>query len=299
MSQDKVSIVIVSYNTKKLTLECLKSVFHQEWKYDYKVIVVDNNSTDGSVEAMQKFYPQVQIIQNKQNLGFGKANNQGMKKVKDGYCLLLNSDTKVLPNSLDNLVDFAKREGMAIASCKLLNKDLSLQPNAGDLPNIFSLFFWISGFDDVLGKIFKVPSFHIQQTYFYQGEKKVGWVSGSVMLLDLRKLKRVGFFDERIFMYGEDVDLCFRAQRKGLSVGWTDRAEIIHLGGGSSAFPRYVQWRGEFKGLLYLYRKYYGFLAMMAVNLLIHFFIGLRIIAFAFLGKFSYSKTYAKIFVSV
>lgn len=288
------SVIILNYNTKRLTLECLESVFKKNWKNVIDVIVVDNASTDGSVDAIEKKYPEVKIIKSTKNIGFSRGNNLGLKKAskQTEYCLVLNSDTVIQDKALDNLLEFARESNYGIVSCKLLNSDKSFQPNAGRIPTFFPMFNWLSNLDG----IFKfLPSYQERSESYYTDGKEVGWVGGTAMLISNESIKRLGYFDEKIFMYAEDVDLCWRARKKGLKVGWTDRAEIVHIGGASLDEPKYSQWIGEFKGLLYLYKRHYNGLAAGILKLLIYVFISLRVVAFYVIGNREYARVYAKI----
>lgn len=293
------TVVIVNFNTRDLTLRCLKSIYDKKWKLGLQVYVVDNNSTDGSVEAIKQQYPAVQIIENKENLGFSRANNQALKMAESEYYLILNSDTEVVEYALDNLIDFSKNGGFDIATCKLLNSDGTLQPNSGELPTFIPLFFWLSGLDDIMKRIVPISSYHAMDRKYYTGDRKVGWVGGTAMLVKREVFEKVGFLDENIFMYAEDVEFCLRAQKAGFRVGWTDTAEIIHLGGASSKDPKFNQWVGEFKGLTYIYRKYYGILTALVLKIFIYIFIILRALGFLILGRPEFTKTYAKVLIKI
>lgn len=294
------TVLILNYNTQKLLKDCLQSIFSKKWQYNIKVVVVDNASSDESLEMIKKYFPQVTIIISKSNLGFTGGNNLGLKQLESKYCLLLNSDTKVLDGSLDNLIEFMERTDYGISSCKLLNEDQSLQANGGDLPLGWPLFFWIAGWDDLMPFIKKsLPSFHRQFDDFYRGERDIGWVSGAAMMIKKEVIEKIGYLDEAIFMYGEDVEYCLRAKKAGFKVGWTDCAQIVHLGGRSWVNPALNQWRGEFKGLLYIYQKYFGSLMSFFLRILIYTFIMLRAVAFLIIGKPKVSKTYAKIIFNI
>ena len=298
------AIVILNYNTPDLTIKCLKSILESDLNLSYKIWVVDNASTDNSLEKISKFISQnskLVFIKNTKNYGFSRGNNIALKKVyKDTkYCLLLNSDTVVFKDSLSNLVNFANNNDFEIASCKLLNPDNSLQPNTGSLPKPFAAYAWLSGLDDIFRKFIRIQSYQERSKSYYLDEKEVGWVSGSVMLIKSFVFEKIGFFDEKIFMYGEDVDFCWRAKKKGCKIGWTNSAEILHIGGASSDKPKNTQWLGEFKGLLYLYEKHYDKFAQGLLKILIYFFILLRCISFFVLGKKEYAKTYAEIITNI
>lgn len=291
----KVSIIIVNYNTRVVLKKCLVSITGKKWLNKFDIWVVDNASDDGSAQMVVEDFPRINLIKSRSNLGFAGGNNLALKKVTSENIILLNSDTEVLERSIDELVNFMNRGRYGIVSCKLLNGDGSLQPNSGDLPGLIALIAWLSGIDDLpwIGKY--LPTLHQTSSEYYRSEKEVGWVSGSVMGVKKEVLEKVGLLDEKIFMYGEDVELCLRATKAGYKVGWTDTAQIVHLGGGSSSDPHFSQWLGEFKGLVYMYKKNYNELVAFIIKMLIYPFILLRVLAFLVIGKIEYSKTYAKI----
>ncbi len=283
-------IIVVNFNTKDLTLDTLRSINTQKWRSNIKILVVDNGSTDGSVEAIKKAFPDIELSISEKNLGFSKGNNLGLRKTSANLVLLLNSDTIVLPGSLDNLVEYTNSHPYGIVSCKLLNSDGTFQPNGGKIPTFINTFLWLSGLDDILG----LNSYHSKDLKYFQNSE-VGWVGGTAMLIKREVIEKVGLLDENIFMYGEDVEYCLRAKRHGFKIGWTDKSKITHLGGGSLDQPQFRQWLGEFKGILYIYQKYYGVLPTIILRFLIYLFVIIRSLAFLFLGKLSISKTYAKV----
>lgn len=289
------TLIVVNYNTADLLKDCLDSIDKKKWKVGLQIWVVDNASTDDSVAMLKKNFPQVTIIQSNKNLGFAGGNNLGLKKVTSKYALLLNSDTIVGDKALDNLVEFATEGGYGICSCRLLNRDGTPQPNTGDLPYPLAIFFWLAGLDDLpfFGSL--LPSFHKKKI----NEGKIGWVAGTAMLISKPVLDKIGLLDEALFMYAEDTDFCLRAKKAGFKIGWTKKAQIIHLGGGSLKNPSFSQWLGEFRGLIYIYEKYFGILAGYILRILFYFFIALRIVVFSILGRFRVSKTYAKVLFSI
>ncbi len=293
------AIIVVNYRTKELTQKCLRSIYNSKPKNKFEVWVVDNNSSDNSLVVLKKEFPQVNMIESDKNLGFSGGNNLVLKKAKAKYYLLLNSDTEIRGHALENLCEFAETSDFGIMSCKLLNYDGSFQPNGGELPTIFPLFFWLSGLDDIFRKFLNIPSYQSRGKEYYIDNKQIGWVSGSVMLIKNEVMEKIGLLDDQIFMYGEDVEYCFRANRVGFKVGWTDQAEVMHLGGVSSKTPQYNQWIGEFKGLIYIYHKFFGSFMAFLLKTLMYVFIVARIIGFLIVGKILYSRTYAKIFVNL
>lgn len=298
---NKLNIVILTYNTKEITKKCLESIFASGNRVDFKVWVLDNG-TDNTSDVFKSIFPKVKFLKSEKNLGFVKGNNMLIEKAykTSEYTLLLNSDTVLNPNSLEVLYKFAEKENFDILTCKLNSLDGSFQPNAGDLPTPIPLFLWLSQLDGVFGRFLKnIKTYHQTKRSYYKDGKQVGWVSGAVMLVKRQVFEKIGFLDNKIFAYCEDADFCWRAKRAGFKLGWTDKTEVIHLGGASSKEAKITQWKGEFKGLVYLYKKYYGSLAGSVLRIFIYFFSFLRIIAFFMAGKPEYSKAYAKIIVSL
>ena len=296
----KLALIIVSFNTKDLLKKCLDKVFENNLKENLEVWVVDNASSDGSCEFVKKYFPKVHIIESAENLGFSVGNNLALKKAKADYYLLLNSDTEIKKETLNTLLQFAKNNDFGVFSCKLVNKDGSFQPNAGDLPIGLALFSWIAALDDFIPVVRKfLPSFHRKFSNYYKNGKEVGWVGGTAMMIREDVIKKIGYLDENIFMYGEDVEYCMRANKKGIKIGWTDETSIMHLGGGSSISPKERQWIGEFKGLLYIYGKYFGDFNKFILKLIILVFTVLRMVVFFIGGKPKIAKTYAKVLISI
>ncbi len=295
-------VVVLNYNTKKVTAECLKSIFGCKNEIKMKVVLVDNDSSDGSVSYLSEHFPDVLFLESGKNLGFAGGNNLALKKFykKAKYCLLLNSDTKVRKDFFDKLFVFAANFGFDIVSPKILIPDLSFQPNGGYLPYFLPVFFWLSGLDDIFRKFgIKLPSYQERSLEFYKKSDNIGWLAGTALMIKNDVFKKTGFLDDNIFMYGEDVDFCLRANKAGFKLGWTDTAEVIHYGGGSLKEPHFSQWLGEFRGLLYIYKKHFGIWQALGLKVLIYFFVFLRTIAFLVVGKASYAKVYAKILKNI
>lgn len=251
------SIIIPSFNTKQLLDRCLASVFAslKDSTVTHEVIVVDNASDDGSVALLNKKYPRVIKIFNKENLGFGKANNQGIMKAKGKYVLLLNSDIKVFDGAIENLWSFATGKEKSFVGGKLLNEDGSPQPSAGPmytLPVVFAMLFCKG---DQLG-ITRSSSDQIQQ---------VDWVSGACFIGQKSAFVDAGLFDERIFMYMEDIEFLYRAQKRGYMTFYYPEARFIHSGAASSG-ERRTPVVNIYQGLLYFYRKHRSTIAYTIVR---------------------------------
>ena len=215
------SIIILSFNTKKLLQECLKAL-----RNDDEVIVVDNASSDGSAEMVKKDFPKVKLIKNKKNLGFAKANNQGIRRAQGEYYLLLNSDTQVKPGSLNKLIQFAKKEPeVGIIGARLINPDDSVQPSIYHFPTLWRAIreYWLG-------------QKGVYEKYSPQGRKavEVEAVTGAAMLIPRKTIEKVGLLDERYFMYFEDLDYCRRVRLVGFKVFYLPTAGILHHHGKSA-----------------------------------------------------------------
>lgn len=223
----KFSVVIVSFNTKELLRKCLESIESNRGALETEIIVVDNASNDGSVEMVKQRHKDIKILINKENFGFAKANNQGIKMAKGEYILLLNSDTEVKPGSLENLVEFAKKHLEAgVVGARLLNPDGSPQPSVYHFPTIWRAIaeYW-------LGQRGSYEKYSLTAS----DAVRVEAVTGAAMLILRKTIEKVGLLDERYFMYFEDLDYCRRVKRAGLKVYYLPQAEVIHYHGASGS----------------------------------------------------------------
>lgn len=290
------SVIIVNWNTKKLLQNCLSSIYKFTKGINFEVIVVDNGSSDGSVNMLKDNYPQVKIIHNEDNRGYAKANNQGLKIAKGKYFLLLNSDTYLVENSLKKIKDEAdKYPESGIISPLLLNKDKSIQQSVGFFPNLPQVFFWMMFIDDLpFGSM--LHPYHVDHDSFYKMQQEIDWGTGAALLVTKEVYKKVGGLDEAIFMYGEDVEWCFRVKKANFKVLFNPNTKIIHIGGGSAKQIRTSAFIGEFKGLIYFYKKNKSALALQILIALLKIGALLRIVLFTFTGRFKTAKAYVEVF---
>jgi len=240
------SIIIVSFNTKELVADCLNSVKvastslpadRQGLKTE--IFVVDNNSHDGTPGFIGKNYPWIHLVRNHQNVGFAKANNQALKKAKGRYILILNPDTKVMPDTLTSMIKFMhEHQDTAIATCRvelangLLDRDCRRR-----FPTPWRAFCHFSG----LAKLFKRSKFFDQYYMGYLPDTKdhqIDSCAGAFMMIAKVALDKVGFFDEDFFFYGEDIDLCFRFKEAGYKIMYTPKTKIIHYKGAASGIKK-------------------------------------------------------------
>jgi GT2 family glycosyltransferase len=233
--QAALSIVVISYNTRDMTLACLASVY-AETQIPFELIVLDNASTDGSAEAIARSYPEATLIAEKTNHGFGPAHRIALKSATAPWLLLLNPDTVILDNAIDNLFNFAKRTPDAgIWGGRTLYADGSLNPTScfGKM-TLWSVFCRVIGFNGV----FRRSAFFNSEYYGNwprDSERSVDIVTGCLFLIKRELWDRLGGFDDTFVMYGEEVDLCLKAHKTGVRPRITPDATIIHHGGASQA----------------------------------------------------------------
>jgi GT2 family glycosyltransferase len=257
------SIIIVSFNTKEVTLACLNSIVKNTQGIKYEIIVIDNNSIDGSVEALKKLPNKaLRVVENKKNLGFAAANNQGIKAAHGRYLLFLNSDTLIKDDLFREMVAWLDREPeIGIATCALHNKDGSLQGTGGYFPTLLRVFSWMT-IEDIpfIDKLIK--SFHplhskslFRNEHFYKRKRHLDWLTGAFLLVRRQVTDDIGGWDEQYFMYAEDTDFCFRAKKKGWQIFYNPQWSITHLGGASGTAEFSIL--SEIKGLKRFYKKFY------------------------------------------
>lgn len=260
-SNCELSIIVVSFNTKELTLQTLASIHtevatNKELKHAVEIILVDNNSGDDSVVAIRKWslkHPEVRlsIIANKKNVGFARANNQGIEKARGKFCLLLNSDTILQKNCLSNLLSAASEHPKTLIAAHLLNPDMTDQPQGGDTPSLRSLAAHLLFLDDVpiVGRAFSSTQHTGKNTHQHTNKNNLqykGWVAATVLLANTHALRKLGGLSESFFMYGEDMELCLRAQQAGIRCAIAHNSRCIHLKSASSS--TYSAIIGELQG---------------------------------------------------
>jgi GT2 family glycosyltransferase len=223
------SIIIVNWNTRQLLYDCLHSIFQHKGKLSLQVIVVDNHSEDGSGEMVKEIFSEVFLVNSGKNLGFARANNLGVRQASGQFILFLNPDTLFIDDSLEKVVDFyARTPGAGFVGCRLLNGDGSLQPSAFPFPGLW-------GFAAAnLGLHVFLPPFLRRKIVFkkedYQSLLQVDWMRGAFLLASRKNLEEIGYFDENLFMYAEDLDLCLRMKKSGRQNYYFPETQIIHYG---------------------------------------------------------------------
>lgn len=228
------TIAMVSYNTRDLTLRAVESVFEQTKSTSFELVVVDNDSHDGSADAIEEHFPSVRVIRSQDNLGFARGVNLAAEELKSRYLLLLNPDTEVLDGAIDRLVDFAKTyPDHGIWGGRTLNTDRELDPMSvhGQM-TLWNQFCRATG----LAVVAKGSEFFNSEEY---GEwqrdsvREVDQISGCFFLIDSNLWRDLQGFDPKFFMYGEEADLCLRARSAGRQPIMTPNATIMHVSGAS------------------------------------------------------------------
>jgi GT2 family glycosyltransferase len=277
MAKIDLSIVIVSYNTKKITENCIKSINRSLTgsKIKYEIVIADNDSKDGSTEMLEKLAQDkanhVIYFQTNSNLGFGRGNNFTVNKASGEYLLLLNSDTIVLNRAIEKLYNFyvANKNNVHFLGSKLLNYDLTPQSSVAKfftLPVVFASLL-LKG--DYWGATRSSPDKFCQ----------VDWISGACILTTKAIFERLGGFDKNIFMYMEEVDLLYRAKKIGLNTFFYPESQIIHRGSASSNGKTFPILQ-VYKGFIFFYKQHYSFInliclyAILKIKAIIAYLIG-------------------------
>lgn len=285
-----VSIIIVNWNTCEILRNCLASIYASTRDLECEVIVIDNASSDSSVDMVKSEYPQVGIIANSENRGFAAANNQGMAIAKGRYVLLLNSDTVVLDNAVARTVSFAdNKPDVAVVGCRVLNQDGTLQSTCFMFPSILNMLLSAT----YLYKLYPRSRFFGRErmTWWDRNDtREVDVVTGCYMLVRKKAIDQVGVMDERFFMYGEETDWCYRFKQAGWKVIFSPTGEIIHLGGQSSrqiGGEMLVQMRVS---ILYFMKKHYNWPIYRIACLWVIAFLTFRLPLWAGYALFSRKK---------
>lgn len=233
-----VSIIIVAWNVRELVRDCLKSVYDQTEGINFEVIYVDNASEDGSVEMVSKEFPKVKIIENENNEGFIKANNQAIEVANGRYVLLLNSDTIILDNAIAKTLRFADAHPeAAVIGCKVFTPNNTLQRTCFLYPSVLNMLLSAT----YLYKLFPRSKFFGREgmTWWdYRNTREVEAICGVCSLVRQDAIKQVGLMNELYFVYGDDPDWCYRFRKNGWKIFFSPAAEIIHYGDETIRRPR-------------------------------------------------------------
>lgn len=222
MNNPILSVIIINYNGKKFLKDCFDSLSKNLANIPYEIVVLDNNSTDKSVEYIQSNYPEVKLIKSKENLGFGIGNNLAVKHANGKYILLFNNDT-ILLDPIDSAINYLeKRPDIGVLGIKMLDANKQYLQSTGVFPNAINLLFF--------KKLFKTTP-HFISGNFKDESYDVDWISGSFMLMRKVLYEDIKGFDSDYFMYVEDVDICKKIANKNLKRVFFPSLEYIHFVG--------------------------------------------------------------------
>lgn len=285
----ELSIIVLSYNTSEPTLGCLKSLINKYSELlengNFEVIVVDNNSSDDSAKDVKKLIKKskgIKLLENKENLGFGAGNNVGVNTAKGTFCLFLNSDTTVQDGGLDKMLEFMKSDkNIGITGGKLYNSNGKAQESVGTFFTPWTLFLTLFG-GERLGLLRESPN----------KIKKVDWVSGAFMMVRKETFEKAGMFDKNIFMYVEDMELCYRMNKSGFDVYYFPDVSVVHEKIGSSSKEFAIN--SIYKGTLYFFRKHRNSFEYKIAKILLILKAKIAIFVGTLTGDVSLANTYKK-----
>lgn len=259
------SVIIVSYNTRSMTQDCLQTLYAGLGSLTAEVFVVDNASADGSPAAIREAFPQVRLIENTGNTGFGAANNQAMAEARGEFFLLLNSDAFPQKEAIPALVTYLQNHPKAAAAGpRLLNADGSLQLSCFRFPSPAGVWLenlWISAL------LPNHPTLGYYRRWAHDRERNVDFVIGACLLVRRKAYEQVGGFDDSFFMYQEETDWQRRMHDHGWQIGFTPSAVVTHLGGASGTSEK-ARINGHFFDSMDHYlRKHYGLPGLLSLRL--------------------------------
>lgn len=252
------SIVILNYNVKDLLLNCLKSVLGDKNSKNWQVIVVDNASSDGSVEAMRKRYAGIEIIENKTNLGFAAGNNSAIPKIKSPVVLFLNPDTVVADNAISKSLEFLlSNPGIGALTCRveLPNGKLDYSCHRG-FPTPWNSFVYFSGLSKLFPKI-KLFSGYTASYLDIKTTHEIDCLTGAFLMVRKIAGEQIKWWDETYFWNGEDIEFCFSLKEKGWKIFFYPEVKITHFKGSSAAGEKSKTISHGISAMRIFYTKHY------------------------------------------
>lgn len=268
-----VSVILVSYNTAKLSVESLDSLFSSSGNIELEVFVVDNASKDDSVQLIKQAYPKITLIENKTNVGFGRANNQVLNMFKGEYLLLLNTDAFVQADTLSKTLEYMQAHPKyGVLGVKLLGRDGELQPSCRYFPTPFNLFAARLGLNRLLPSIRLVDDVDWDSTT----TQACDWVPGCYYLVRKQVIDEVGLFDPLYFLYCEEVDHCYATKKAGWEIVYFADTSVVHIGGESAKSDNTIEQKSRqvdqlrIESELLYFRKNHGLLGVLGHIFLTH-----------------------------
>jgi GT2 family glycosyltransferase len=271
------SIVIVNFNSGSYLADCIQSITNSNIDFDYEIIVVDNASSDDSLTASKKLFPNIKYIENPDNRGFGRANNQGIDLAGGKYVLIQNPDTLVSGTAIRDMVAYADvNKDIGIMSAKLLNRDGTLQWSIHNYPDVLTVLFEGLFLHRAFPGLSRKFGLTVHDVQLYQTSQDVDWVTGAIMLVDTEAIRAVGKFDERYFLYVEEVDWCYRMRKQGWRVHYFADASFTHYLGNSKGNQKlFIQYQ---KASVQYATKHFGAIRRFAFCLAILIYLTNRML---------------------
>lgn len=294
------SIIVVTYNSRNYIGNCLSSIFKAVSNLSSEVIIVDNNSQDGTIDYIKRYFQDLKLIVNKENLGFAFAVNQGIKASQGSHILLLNPDTVVNPDTISCMLDFIdKKEKCGAIGCLIKNTDGSIQPSFGNFPSIITEFFQNLGLYKLIPKGRVIP-YNIFTRHKFKKIHRVDWAGGSCLMLKKEAINKVGLLDENFFLYLEEVDWCYRAYKMGFKIFFFPNVFTIHHLRKSAEKNLEKAVISETESLIYYFKKHYPEKKQRSLKRLIKFKCFLQIIRWSFMSLFGLkNKKYIDIYKKI
>jgi N-acetylglucosaminyl-diphospho-decaprenol L-rhamnosyltransferase len=282
-----ISIIILSWNTRNLLASCLRSIYQTANDLDMEIIVVDNASQDDSREMVRAEFPQVRLIENKENVGFARANNQAARIAQGQYIFLLNSDAELQTDSLQVMLTLMKNNPKAgIVGAQLINPNGSFQASHTNFPTLWREFLILTG----LGRIFYGYWYPSHGPENELGPQAVDYVEGAALLIRRDIYLQQNGLDEGYFMYTEEVDICYRFRKSGWQVWYHPQARILHHGGASSLNHRPQREGQLYRSRVRFLRKHYGNWAASLLKLQIFILTGIKLVFHKTLHLLSFGR---------
>jgi GT2 family glycosyltransferase len=259
------SIIIVNWNTKELITTCIDSIFNTTPinEIEYEIIVIDNNSNDGSLEYLKKLQDKIKLISNSQNLGYAAACNQGMKIASGKYILLLGSDTLMHKDTLKFCINFLENnEDSGAVCCKLLNPDGTVQNSLKKFPKLKNAFFTYLSLDK-FNKDYDMADFEYNTTI------QVEQAAATFIMARNEVLKKIGYFDTSYRILYNDVDLCYKIIKLNYKIFFLHNVSVTHYGSQSTKKAKFKLRKTMYGDIYRYYSKYYGFKAKFLYPILV------------------------------
>ncbi|AMD16622.1 glycosyl transferase family 2 [Methanobrevibacter sp. YE315] len=278
------SVVIVNYQTYELTKNTVNSIFEYDYPFSYEIFVVDNASSDDSLSKLQDYFKdRVNFIASSENNGFAAGNNQALRMAKGRYVLLLNSDTIVWQDTLENIYNYMeKHQDVGACGCRVLLENGQLDKACKrSFPNVKNSFF----------RLFHIPTNSKDDNYNLDNLPddeiyEIDCLTGAFMFIRNKALDEVGFLDETFFMYGEDIDLCYRIKKAGWKIIYYGESKITHLKGASSKKQKSKLIYEFYRAMYIYYKKHHADESSFIVNFVVYLGIALLCVLKLFLNLF-------------